>query len=207
VRTRKPAFLWALVLAVAPSFADEDLGMGPWRLGMSREQVTSFTAQGPYRDAASGALETDSATFAGHKVKASLISAAAGLTTIKLHNYEGGDWQKAYAAALEVFDQFKAKYGGANVKDVSDNMARDELDLILRQTLGTAETMNKRYTANGQYMVQTFDMLPLKQPAEGRLHCQWIYDGKSNTYSVFLYQDPANAPRREVAENVEIKKL
>src|SRR3954469_21308862 len=50
VRTRKPAFLWTLLLAVVPSFADEDLGMGPWRLGMTREQATSFADQGPYTD-------------------------------------------------------------------------------------------------------------------------------------------------------------
>ncbi len=67
--------------------------------------------------------------------------------------------------------------------------------------------MNKRYSQNRQYVVQTFDMFPLKQPAEGRLLCQWIYDGKSNTYSVYLYLDLPAAPKRDVAENVQIRKL
>jgi hypothetical protein len=207
VRTRKPAFLWALALAFAPAFADEDLGLGPWRLGMTREQVVSFADQGPYNDAAAGSVETSNAPFSGHKVKATFALGATGLASVKFHNYEGSDWREANRVALEVFDLFKSKYGGANVKDVSDNIGREELDLILRQTLGTAEAMNQRYTPNKQYMVQTFDMVPLKQPAETRLHCQWIYDGKSNTYSVFLYQDPPKAPKRDVAENVEIKKL
>jgi hypothetical protein len=207
MRTTSPVFALALLLAVVPALAAEDPGPGPWRLGMSKEQVVSFAEQGPYRDGASGTVETDNAPFAGRKVKATLVFGAAGLATIHTQNYTGSDWREAHKAALEVFDQFKAQHGGANVKDVSDNIARDELDLILRQTLGTAETMNKRYTPNGQHMIQTFDMVPLKQPAEGRLHCQWIYDGKSNTYSVFLYQDLPSAPKRDVTENIQIKKL
>jgi hypothetical protein len=67
--------------------------------------------------------------------------------------------------------------------------------------------MNNRYAPKGQYMVQTFDMVPPKQPVGVRLHCQWIYDGRSNTYSVFLYQDPPGAPERDVADNIVIKKL
>ena len=109
--------------------------------------------------------------------------------------------------AVETARKQVADLIGANVKEVNDNIDREELGLILRQTLGTAEAMNKRYTPNGQYMIIAFDMVPLKQPAEGRLHCQWIYDGKSNAYSVFLYQDLPTAPKRDVADNSQIKKL
>jgi hypothetical protein len=207
VRTRKPAFLWALLLAAIPAFADEDLGLGPWRLGMTTEQVTSFAEQGPYTDAGAGVLETAAAPFAKKKVKATFTFGAAGLASVRFQLASGSEWRDAEKAIMEVFDEFKAKHGGANVKEVSDNIERDELSLIVRQTIGTADTMNKGYAAKGQYMVQTFDMVPLKQPAEGRLHCQWIYDGKSNTYSVYLYQDLPGAPKRDTAENSEIKKL
>jgi hypothetical protein len=207
MRTTSHVFVLALLLATVPALAADDPGAGPWRLGMSKEQVVSFVEQGPYTDGTSATVETDNARFAGRKVKATFVFGAAGLATIQMQNYAGSDWREAEKAALEVFDHFKAQHGGANVADVSDNISRDELDLILRQTLGTAETRNKRYTANGQLMIETFDMVPLKQPAEGRLHCQWIYDGKSNTYSVFMYQDLPGAPKRNVAENVQIKKL
>jgi hypothetical protein len=207
VRTRKPAFLWALLLAAFPALAQDDPAFGPWQLGMSKEQVVSFAEQGPYNEVAAGNLETANATFAKRKVKATFTFGATGLTSIKLHNYEGSEWREAHRIALEVFDQFKAKLGGANVKEVSDDIDREELDLILRQTLGNAETLNKTYTPKGQYLLQTFDMVPIKQSAAGRLHCQWSYDGKSNTYSVLLYQDLPSAPKRDVAENDQIRKL
>jgi hypothetical protein len=207
VRNRKPAVLWALLVAAFPALAQEDSGLGPWKLGMPKEQVVALVDQGPYTDVAAGSVETASAPFAASKVKATLAFGATGLTSIKFHNYEGKDWREAHKSALEVFDQFKAKHGGANVKEVSDDIEREELDLILRQTLGTAETMNATYTPKGQYLVQAFDMVPLKQPAEGRLHCQWMYDGKSNSYSVFVYLDLPGAPKRDVAENDVIRKL
>lgn len=207
VRNRKPAVLWALLVAAFPALAQEDPAIGPWKLGMPKEQVVALVDQGPYTDVAAGSVEAASAPFAARKVKATLAFGATGLTSIKLHNYEGKDWREAHKSALEVFDQFKAKHGGANVKEVSDDIDREELDLILRQTLGTAETMNATYAPKGQYLVQAFDMVPMKQPAEGRLHCQWMYDGKSNSYSVFVYLDLPSAPKRDVAENDVIKKL
>ena len=129
---------------------------------------------------------------------------AAGAASIKLHNYEGNDWREARRAVLEVFDGFKEKSGGASVKEVSENIDRHELDLILRQTLGAADAMNNSYAP--QYMVLTFDMTSLMQPAGGRLHCQWVYNGKDNTYSVALFQDLANAPRRDMEANTQIRK-
>lgn len=207
MNTWKPACLWALLLAAFPLLAQEDPGVGPWRLGMTKEEAVAIAERGPYNDVSPDSVHTADATFGGRKVKATLTFGATGLASIRFHNYEGKDWQEAHRAALQVYDHFKSKFGGANVKEVTDNIDREELDLILRQTLGTAETMNKTYAPKGQYLVQAFDMVPVKQPAEGRLHAQWMYDGRSNTYSVSVYLDPPGAPKRDVAENDQIKKL
>lgn len=205
--TRKPALLWALLMAVIPAFSQEDPGAGPWKMGMPKEELVALVEGGPYVDAAGGAVESASAPFAARKVKATFVFGSAGLASIQHHLYSGADWREAEKAVMEVFDHFKTRHGGANVMEVSDNIERDELNLIVRQTLGTADTMNRNYAPRGQYMVQTFDMVPLKQPADIRLHCQWIYDGKSNTYSVFVYQDLPGAPKRNVADNTVINKL
>jgi hypothetical protein len=207
VKTRSLALLLALALAAGSAVAEEDVGIGPWRLGMSKEQVLALAEPGPYKETASGGLETDGAKFKGQKAEASFTFASAGLGSIRVKVHEGGDWSKAVTAVLEVFDYFKASYGGANVKDIADNPDRKELDELLRQLLGTAEPLNDARKKSGSYMVTTYDMMPLKQPAESRLHCQWVYDGKANRYAVYLYQDLPKAPKREVEDNVEIKKL
>jgi hypothetical protein len=207
VKTGNRAFLLALLLAIGPAFAAEDVGLGPWRLGMSKEQVTAFAEQGPYTDIAGGGLETAAGKFKDKKVATSFTFANATLRSMVVKVYEGTEWRKAETATLDVYDYFKANYGGANVKDTADNPDRDALDLLLRQTLGTAEDMNKRFAPNGQYFLQTFDMIPRRQPAEGRLHCQWIYDGKRNMFTIVLYLDLPSAPKRDVAENDQIKKL
>lgn len=207
VKAGNLALLLALALTAVPAVAEEDVGIGPWRLGMSKEQVLSFVDQGPYADTASGGSEAAGAKFRDQKVGASFVFASTGLSSIQVKVYEGSDWQKAVTAVLGVFDHFKASWGGANAKDLADNPSRDEMDLILRQTLGTAEQMSDDREKSGSYMVMTFDMMPLKQPAESRLHCQWSYDGKSNRFEVNLYQDLPKAPKREVEDNVEIKKL
>jgi len=204
VKTGNRGLLLALLLVIGPAFAEEDVGLGPWRLGMTKEQVAAIADKGPYTDTASGGLEA-ATTFRKKKVTTSFTFADSKVRSIVVKVYEGTDWRNAEQGALDVYDHFKESYGGANVKDTADKVERDALDLILRQTLGTAEELNKRYVANGSRMVITFDMVPVKQPAESRLHCQWIFDGKG-TYSVYLYQDLPGAPKRDVAENVEIKK-
>ena len=200
------AGLLALLLVAGSVFADEDVGLGPWRLGMSKEQVAAIADGVPYKDIADG-LETQGGKFQSRKVAVALTFGGSGLATVKLKLYEGNDWNRATNAVLDAYDYFKANYGGANVKEVADNPPRKELDEVLRQTLGTAEDFNKIQAKRGSYNIMTFDMKPLKQPAESRLHCQWIYDGKANSFTVYLYQDLPNAPSRDAEDSSEVRKL
>jgi hypothetical protein len=208
VNSRNPAFLLALVLAAGPLLAGEDAGIGPWQIGMSKEQVVAFGDFAPYEAVqAGGELATEKAKFSGHKVKASFAFGDAGLRAVEVLNYEGKEWSRARDAALEVYDHFASAYGGANVKDTADKISRKELENILDRTLGTAQEMNKRYAGNGSGMIMTFDMTPMRQPADSRLHCQWVYIGKSNTFFVYLYVDRPGSPPRDTRDSIEIEKL
>jgi predicted nucleotidyltransferase len=194
----------ALLLAAGPAFADEDVGIGPWRLGMPKEQVVAFAELGPYKDVADGGVETEEAKFSKHKATASFVFADAALRSIEVRVYEGKDWRKAQEAAMEVFDHFAANYGGANVNDVGDNMDRKELEKVVERSLGTAEEMSKRMASRGS-MTLAYDMVPRRQPAESRLHAKWVYASKNNTYYVYLYQDRPGAPKRDAADLIEIE--
>ncbi len=203
---RNPVFLLALLLVTGTAVAEEDVGIGPWRLGMTKDQVVAFAEVGPYKDAGD-TVETEGAMFAGRKAAATFTFGDAALRAIEVRTYEGKDWRKAQEAALAVFDHFATAFGGANVKDVSDKIDRKELESTLERTLGTAEEMSKRYARPGSGVTIAFDMVPLRQPAESRLHCKWVYVGKSDTYFVYIYQDRRGAPSRDAEDNILIEKL
>jgi hypothetical protein len=208
VQIRNTSVFLALLLAVGPAFAQEDAGIGPWRPGMSKEQVVAFADLGPYRDVpATGGVVAEGAKFAGHKVSTGFVFGDAGVRSIEVLVYEGKDWSRAKDAALEVYDHFAKSYGGANVKEVSDKIGRKELDTILDRTLGTAEEMNKRYAKSGSAAIISYDMFPVQQPADSRLHCQWVYMGKTGTYVVYLYQDKPGTPARDTRDIIETEKL
>ncbi len=143
VKPRTPVILLGLLLAFGPAFADEDVGLGPWRLGMSREQVQALADQGPYKDGADGRLETSGRKFGSHKTTTSLVFADGALSAIEVQVYEGKAWNLAKDAALDVYDHFVKNHGGANVKDVADKVERKDLEKVLERTLGTAEEMKQ----------------------------------------------------------------
>lgn len=208
VKPLKPVILLSLLLAFGgTAFADEDVGIGPWRLGMSKEQVEALVEQGPYKEGEGGKLETTTRKFAGNRTTTSFVMKDGAVSAIEVQVYDGKVWNQAKDAALDVYDLFAKNHGGANVKDVADKVDRKALEKILDRTLGTAEEMNKQYAARQRAIHVVYDMVPLNQPAESRLHAQWVYLGKSGTYAVFLYQDKPKAEPRDAEENIIVEKL
>lgn len=200
------AVLLGALLMAGAAWADEDVGMGPWRLGMSKEQVVAVPEYGPFKDVSDTTVEIPDGKFQKHKAKTLFVFGEGGLRSVEMRAYEGKVWNGAKEAALDVFDYFASQFGGANVKDEADNIKRKDLENILERTLGTAEGMNERYAKNGGSVTMIFDMVPVRQPAESRLHAQWVYTGKTNSYAVFLYQDLPKAPSREAEESFVIHK-
>lgn len=195
------------LLAAGAAWADEDVGLGPWRIGMTRDQVNALVEQGPFADGAGGALISDKGKVGSRKATVTLQMGDAGVRAVEMLVYEGKDWQDAAQAVVGVHEHFVKNFGGANVKEVEDNVQeRKALETILSRTLGTAEEMNKRQSERGRSIIVRFEMVPLKQPAESRLQCEWSYVGKTGVYKVQLFQDKPGAPSRDPEDNIEIVK-
>src|SRR5262245_48527534 len=74
-------------------------GFGPWRLGMSKAEVTAVTQSAPYKDVPStGGLETASGSFEGRTVNVSFVFGETGLWKIQIWAYEGKDLDEAISA-------------------------------------------------------------------------------------------------------------
>jgi hypothetical protein len=206
-------FLILVLAAMSMSaFAEEDIGLGPWRLGMAKELVIAQKDFGPYTDVrVTGGVETGNARFAGHPVNTSFVFDDAGLEFLQVWNYEGEEWRKAQSAALEVFDYFSENFGGATIPGVEVNggstIDRGSLAVVLERVLSTAEGLEAKAKKDKNTLTITFDMSPLKQPVESRLHCQWVYFGRANTFYVFLFQDRREAPSRRAPSTVHVDRL
>jgi hypothetical protein len=200
-----------LSLLSLPAIAAE-FTLGPWRLGMSREEVQSFAEHGPYKDVAvTGGLETFNAHVLGGRKNVSFVFDDAGLEYIQLWGYEGADYKSAKAAVLELFDLFVKDYGGAEVPGVNvsgqASLDRASMEVLLDRILGTAKDLGKKEAKERTVMLLFFDMKPKRQPEGSRLHSQWGYHSKFDTFYVFLYQDREDAPERSVGSNVRLEAL
>lgn len=207
---------WLAVLALAlfssAAVADDDLGLGPWRLGMSKDQVVAQAEFGPYKDVqVTGGVETANGKFAGHAANTSFVFDPAGLQFIQVWNYEGGDWRKAKDAALEVYDYLLARFGGVKIPGVtvngSDALERGDVAVVLERILGQAEGVEANARKEKVTLTITYDMVPVSQPAESRLHAQFIYAGRTGTFYVFLFQDRPDAPSRIKKANFRAEKF
>jgi hypothetical protein len=205
--------LFILAAGFCFSATAAEFDVGPWRLGMSREQVRSFAEYGPYEPVAvTGGLETHNALLSGERKNVSFVFDDQGVAYIQVWEYEGSDYESAKRAVLEVFDSFVASYGGAEIPgiDVSgpSGLDRGAMEVVLSRVLGTAREIAQK-TAKEQKaaMVLFFDMKPKEQPEDSRLHSQWGYHARFDTFYVLVFQDRTEAPERRVPSNVRLEAL
>ena len=209
------AFLFLLIIAAGAASANEEaFDIGPWRLGMKLEQVQSFTEFGPYeRVQVTGGLETKNAIFQGKKTNTSFVFDPSGLEYIQVWKYEGNDPKAAQEAVVDIFHLFSSKFGGAEIDNIDvkgpngSGLSEAPLRAVLERILGTAQEMTGRFRKEkGVETLIMFDMRPSSQPFGSRLHSQFGYSSRYDTFYVFLYQDRSDAPTRRIQSNIQLER-
>jgi hypothetical protein len=203
----------AILLSVRVT-ADEFL-IGPWRLGMSKNEVTAFARYQPYASiAAKHGVETANGTFLGEARRIAFMFDDDGLAYIQAWEYEGDDFEAAGNGVLRIFDVFEKQFGGATIDGVdlkegnqATKLDRAVLKLLIAQTLGTAEERGDAAKRDqGASMTMVFDMRPAQQPDGSRLDAQWGYTSRDRTYFVCLYQDRPSNPERRTESIISLQK-
>jgi len=213
---RTVTFVLAIIaiLWTADAAADE-FSIGPWRLGMSKDQVMAFARYQPYATvAAKHGLETPNGTFLGETRRLTFLFDDGGLSYIQVAEYEGDDFEAAGDGALRIFDYFEKNLGGATIDgvDLKEGNAVTRLDhsvlkLLIAQTLGTAEERAEQIQRDqGAAMTMVFDMRPVQQPDGSSLHSQWGYTSRNKTYFAYLFQDRPTNPKRGAGSIVSVQK-
>jgi hypothetical protein len=95
-------------------------GYGPWRLGMSKEEVKAASEFGPYSSVAStGGLETRNGLFADQKTTISFVFGDGGLRIIQIWAYEGKDLDQAVSAFYRVYQHLEVSRGAVETPGLS----------------------------------------------------------------------------------------
>ena len=214
MRTVTLALAIIAILSTAGAAADE-FAIGPWRLGMSKDQVMAFARYQPYATvAAKHGLETPNGTFLGETRKLTFMFDDGGLSYIQVTEYEGDNFEAAGNGVLRIFDYFEKNLGGATIDgvDLKEGNAATRLDhsvlkLLIAQTLGTAEERAEQIKRDqGAAMTMVFDMRPVQQPEGALLHSQWGYTSRNKTYFAYLFQDRPTNPKRGAESIVSVQK-
>jgi hypothetical protein len=200
-------------IAVGAAEFDEpaEYGIGPWRLGMTRDDVRSFEQFGPYQQVqVTGGLETWNAKVEGKTTNVSFFFDDEKLSYIHVWKYEGSDFEAAKQSAVELFDLFAAKFGGAHIKDVNDAKPLDRKAFIAVVTVAlgrSPETFAKLESEQKVASTLNLDVIPERQPASSRLHGKLIYSSRHKIFFVFLFQDVVGAPSRDAEATIQVETL
>jgi hypothetical protein len=111
-------YLVALLLTVGVVTAHAENGYGPWRIGMTKAQVTAVSEFGPYKPVPStGGVETFNARWNGRKANVSFVFESDHLVKIQIWAYEGKDLQAATRAWFAVRSYLQKNYGDVQAED------------------------------------------------------------------------------------------
>jgi hypothetical protein len=198
------SYAFALLAATAVTLPSprptEVRGYGPWKLGMTREQVTAAAAEGPYSPvAATGGLETHNASFQGHKITASFVFDAAGLKHIQLWAYEGQELAKGLSAFHEAYCYLSEHLGSLESEGASvpAGLSRDDLGALIPAAFKTGTTQSQlgQLPQQGSIQAQVFKyhLHPRSPPAGAQVYASLIHSPQLGMYFVFVYfKSPPN---------------
>lgn len=181
----KSVFWLTVALVIAPATRSHDLG--PWRFGMSKEEVQSFKALGPYQRFANGDLETHNGIFEGQKENFQFFFDDTGLRRTGVYLYEGTDldvatkkWQYAHDVLAKRYGEIEMPGSGAVSKDGAPSPEALLADVRARLSAG-----------------QKVQMAPVQQPTEFFTYSSsWpaVIEGVTHYY-VVINADPPRVAR------------
>lgn len=127
-----------ILLTSAGGIAEDNLGYGPWRLGMSKTEVRGIAEFAPYKDVAfTGGLETQNGVFEGRKTNVSFVFGERGLQKIQIWAYEGESLDAAIDSWYRVRQYLSQRHGVVEMRGlkVAADTNREDFAVAVRTTL------------------------------------------------------------------------
>ena len=202
-RTRRPLlFFLALLIGLAslgtpPALADQPPeaapearpaevdGYGPWRLGMSPDEVRAVAEHGPYTLVqATGGLETANGTFQGEPANVSFVFGPSGLYHLQVWVYEGQDLEAAEAAFHRAYLWLSERFGALHLdgRPVPEGLDREGVLALVPDSFRAAGDAVDLDAA------EPGDSLQVAPPERVHLHPRVAVEG-AQVYASFLHSE------------------
>ncbi|HEV8577671.1 MAG TPA: hypothetical protein VGX68_01205 [Thermoanaerobaculia bacterium] len=188
-------FLAATLVASLAAAQDVD-GYGPWRFGMSKDEVQAVEKFGPYTPVAStDGLETKHGPFMGENRNVSFVFGLGGLSQIQIWLYEGRSYDEAikefYRAYQHLVENFGPVHQDGNPwpADLTAEAFAERIPQEYRQASSSAEGLVDELKAKGpaQVDVSKLHLHPQKPVQGAEIYGSLLHSQKLGTYWVFLY--------------------
>ncbi len=176
-----------LTPTAAPSPTPVAGGYGPWRFGMTKEQVAGVTEFGPYTPvSASGGLETKNGNFEGQKTNISFVFGDRGLRFIQIWAYEKRDLEEAIASFYRVYQHLQSIRGAVG-------MPGQILPRAANEKVFT-EIVHKAVAAIPPGRTGKLQLLPFERGLDGDVFSSFFRQPQLGVYYVFLYYREPRSP-------------
>lgn len=169
-------------------------GYGPWRLGMTPDEVRAVEEQGPYTSVqATGGLETANGDFMGRPANVSFVFGPAGLHHIQVWAYEGQDLAAAEDAFFAAYRHLSERFGDlrADGRSVPAGLSWDQvLELVPASFRDTSEARDLREMKPGETLQAGIRKLHLHPRAEvegAQVYASLLHSPQLGLYWVFVY--------------------
>jgi hypothetical protein len=177
-RITRSLILLALLFPIGASAA----GLPPWTLGMSKNDVTSQTQFGPYKQFSNGDLETFNGKFHGRKENIQFYFVNGRLRRIRVNLGEGTDTKKAIETFKRAYELLRQDYGKVEVPEMRPRGSETQTPPAV---IAAGALANALVTGKTQ-------MAPVRQPngmfVFASLNC--ISNRKVTWFSVVINFDP-----------------
>jgi hypothetical protein len=189
-----PTLLLAL-MAGATADAQQVIGYGPWRFGMSKAEVEEVKEFGPYTPVASTkGLETKKGPFVGEDRNVSFVFGPGGLSHIQVWVYEGRSYEEAvrqfYRAYQHLTDNFGPVHqdGSPWPADLTPETFAARIPSEYRLS-STPESFMADLESSGsaKLEVSKLHLHPQRPIQNAEVYASLVHSPKMGSYWVFLY--------------------
>lgn len=201
-----PILLLATTLSASAAIAQNVDGYGPWRFGMSKDEVQAVQKLGPYTPVASTeGLETKNGPFMGETRNVSFVFGLGGLSHIQIWVYEGRDYDEAvqqfYRAYKHLVENFGPVHQDGNPwpADLTAEAFAERIPQEYRRASSREVFVDElKSRGSAQVEISKLHLHPQKPIRGADIYGSLLHSPKLGTYWVFLYYKVPERPVNQV---------